>query len=258
MSNARATEPIVPTDDVENEAAIYSYVATSMLRLFTKSPANYVRAWNHIKGGFQKFYGREMEVQLPSPNEAAMKGLADWFALEPKAKQTLYRLLYIGNSTEDHEGLKKRFLYEIHLSNTGMHLSSMFVDLCSILNCNTEVLLQAINVKEYERQVKCLTALLTILLSNSSQHERKMWKYGRIFDETFMADIQTKACPKLVYVFAEALKEEKPNKYSNVLQIAQLSDVSEVNRRKCKDAAIKLVQAVRAYTNSMKGGVKGT
>lgn len=194
MSNARATEPIVPTDDVENEAAIYSYVATSMLRLFTKSPANYVRAWNHIKGGFQKFYGREMEVQLPSPNEAAMKGLADWFALEPKAKQTLYRLLYIGNSTEDHEGLKKRFLYEIHLSNTGMHLSSMFVDLCSILNCNTEVLLQAINVKEYERQVKCLTALLTILLSNSSQHERKCGS----MEEYLMRHLWRTYRPKLV------------------------------------------------------------
>ncbi|GAB2213046.1 hypothetical protein Drorol1_Dr00021061 [Drosera rotundifolia] len=160
-----------------------------------------------------------MEVKLPAPTETSMKSLADWFSLEPKAKQTLYRLLYLGSSNKKHGGFK-RFLYEIHLANTGMHLASMFVQLCRILNCRSGILLQAINVKEYERPVICLIALLKLLHGDSPSHQRRMWKYGRIFDETFMAGIQTKACPKLVYIFAEALRKEAPQTYGDVLKIA--------------------------------------
>ncbi|TKY48125.1 coat protein [Spatholobus suberectus] len=40
------------TRDPKKEANVYAYIAASTLRLFTKPPANYVRAWNHILEGY--------------------------------------------------------------------------------------------------------------------------------------------------------------------------------------------------------------
>lgn len=130
--------------DPEKEATIYAYLAASMLRLFTKSPANYVKAWTHIVESFSKFYGKPIDIRLPRPNETAVKGLAEWFFFYPNAKVTLYRLLYLGNENDHHIGLKI-FLYDIHVSHTGMHIVNILVELCRVKNCSTGIILTLLN-----------------------------------------------------------------------------------------------------------------
>lgn len=76
-----------------------------------------------------------------------------------------------------------------------------------------------------------------------------MWRYGRLFDETFMADLQTRTCPKLVYMLASALKMEAPETHGGILGIAQLSDVSEENKKKCTAAAAELLRRINRYLN---------
>ncbi|GAB2213045.1 hypothetical protein Drorol1_Dr00021060 [Drosera rotundifolia] len=44
LVHAGAVEPILPSGNEVSEAATCAYVATSTMRLFTKSPSNYIRA----------------------------------------------------------------------------------------------------------------------------------------------------------------------------------------------------------------------
>ncbi|KAL3516209.1 hypothetical protein ACH5RR_023111 [Cinchona calisaya] len=196
-------------------------------------------------------------MQLPTPEQGEIKGLSAWMAIDGRAKQTLYRLLWLTNDNESNLGIK-RFLYDIQLSNTGVHLVPMFVSLCKRLNCTPAVVLNAIDTQEYDRQVKCLKHMLRLMASKESLHKRKLWKYGGIFDETFMADIQTKACPKLVCVFAEALRSEAPQTYSGVSQIAQLADVSESNKKWCAAVAQQMLRVIRMYPKGMEERVLST
>lgn len=162
-------EPIVATENVEKEAAVYAYIAAFMIRIFRKSHQNYVKAWNHIIDGYAKFYCKPTEIRLPVPTEAAINGLANWFSIDAKAKVTLYRLLHMSNANDHHLGLK-RFLYDIHLANTGMHILNIIVQLCKILNCTLGVILAAINCGQNARQVDCLVRLLGILKSTSEEN----------------------------------------------------------------------------------------
>ncbi|DAF42365.1 N [Melampyrum roseum virus 1] len=253
MVSVGVYEPLTGGGQPEIESAVYSYIAMSLMRLFTKSPDNYVSAWTRIIEGYQKFHNDTISFNLPTPTNTAIKSLSDWFGIEPRAKQTLYRLLYMANDNDMYRGFK-RFLFEIHLAHTGMHLASFFVNICKVLNCSSAVLLQVLNVREYKRQIDCLVAILKILKTQDPVTRRNMWKYGRIFDEAFMADIQTKSCPKLVYILGSALKMEAPSSYANFDKIAQLKDVSDVNKKRCHAIATKLIETIREYTNNPSGG----
>ena len=234
---------MVPTSHLAKEAAVYSFIAASMLRLFTKSPRSYVKAWHQIKHGFNWFYGDEIDARLPMPNERAMKTLADWFGIHSQAKGALYRLLYIGNGSSDHEGLK-RFLYDIHLSYTGLHIVNIMVQLCEVTGASAEIILKMIN--ERGNQGRCLAEAVRLLMSTSDVHRRRMWKYGRIFDHTFLWNIRTSSCPNLVYAVGAALKMESPETHSGILNIFQLQDLSTEDREKAEIAAKKLLTKIKS------------
>jgi len=144
MTTCGSHEAIIPTPHLAKEAAVYSFISASMLRLFTKSPGSYVKAWNQIRHGFKRFYGDEIDARLPVPNEEAMKTLANWFVAVSQAKGALYRLVYIGNGSNDHAGLK-RFLYDNHLSYTGLHIVNIIVQLCEVTGAATEIIHEIIS-----------------------------------------------------------------------------------------------------------------
>lgn len=235
---------IVPIYDTELEATAYAYIAASMLRLFVKPPSNYVKSWSHIVNSFSKFYGQNIGVRMPFPLQSAIENLANWFSIDRRAKVTLYRLLYMTNADRLHLDLK-RFLYEIHLSNTGMHIVPIVEDLCRVLKCTPGEIIALVRTSRYERQIQSLLKVFEIINNGDEQHRRGMWRYGRIFDEDFMAFLQTKTCPKLVYVLASALQLKEPAAHSGILRIAQLADVSDEYKKKCTESAHLLLKMIQ-------------
>ncbi|GJX12970.1 coat protein, partial [Tanacetum coccineum] len=75
--------------DVTREAALYTYIAASLFRLFTKPASNSVRSWFSIINGFWRFYGDTFNVRVPVPNEEAVQLFKYWLDLEIRAKVTL-------------------------------------------------------------------------------------------------------------------------------------------------------------------------
>ena len=151
----------------------------------------------------------------------------------------------MSNSKPSNDSLKG-FLYDNHLSHNGMHIVSIFCRLRDALNCNPDILLKAIRTPQFDRQIQALVKILGYMNEEVGQHERQMWKYGRIFDEKFMSVLQTKACPKLVMMLAVALQQERPEGAENILKIKQLEDVSEENKKKCITAAEFLRKMIKS------------
>lgn len=68
--------------------------------------------------------------------------------------------------------------------------------------------------------------MIQIISSGGLKYERKMWRYGRIFDDTFMSPLQIRACPSLTYALASALKMESSKPNERILGMVQLADVN--------------------------------
>lgn len=238
-------QPLLGIGDIQAEAQAYSFIAASTIRMFTKSVDNFVKAFNHITLGYERFYGSRFPLTIQSPTVEALRSLAHYFNQGRAMRGTLYRLLYLGGSSDIAVGMRM-FLYEIHIANTGLHIVSIFVRLCKILNCPTGILMTAINTKKYERQVRSLCRMMKLIMSDDEDHKRRMWRFGRLFSDTFMTPIQTKSCPTLVYILAYALKSEAAKTNQDILNIVQLEDVSPEKRILCEAEATKMLKVIKA------------
>ncbi|KAI3791234.1 hypothetical protein L2E82_04931 [Cichorium intybus] len=138
-----ATSVIAAIGDPTREAAVYSYVAATLFRLFTKPASYYVNTWSHMK---------------------ATKGL-------------------------------KTFLYDSALKNTGLHIISLMEQLSDVLNCS-------------------VGSIMITMEHGTSQVE--------------------------VYILAEALRSESPEKHSGIMQITQFAEIGENHKRKYGKLAQRL------------------
>ncbi|KAK1310238.1 hypothetical protein QJS10_CPA08g01463 [Acorus calamus] len=128
----------------------------------------------------------EMFGQLTSGLESAwnkLKGvevigtISHQFSLGDVYKTTLYRFLYMSNTGETATSLK-RFLYDIHLSNTGMHILPIFCRVVQALYVSMALLLTLLDSREYKRQVDAMMTVLRYMQDKTGTHSKQMWKYG--------------------------------------------------------------------------------
>ncbi|KAF5184379.1 hypothetical protein FRX31_026034 [Thalictrum thalictroides] len=69
-------------------------------------------------------------------------------------------------------------------------------------------------------------------MRTTKDHKRQMWKYGRIFESEFLATLQTRACPKFMYILGCILKRVNSETAAGILDIKQLEEVSQDDRQK--------------------------
>lgn len=238
---------IVPTEgpDKSSVARAYAYLAASLLKLFTKSPENYERSWNHIITGFGKFYSGNCPVTCAPPNPAVIKKIHDHFSMSKIMKVALYRYLYNANDKGPPKSVQK-YLYDIHLSHTGMRVLLIAYQICSTMNCSPAVLIRVVNANRFKPQISALIAAFKLMQATDEAHRRKMWKYGRIFDSGFFSALQTKACPKFVYILACILQRESPESHSGILEIKQLEEVNAEDQERLKEGASVLIKAIKS------------
>ncbi|DAZ90636.1 TPA_asm: nucleocapsid protein [Apera virus 1] len=225
------------------EAAVYSYVSASMLRLFTKSAQNYVKAWSHITSYFEKFYNDVFPITFPIPDETSIKNLTNFLASEQRYKVTLYRLLYVSSANSNHEDLKL-FLYDMHLTHTGMHVVNLSIDLIELIGCETGLYIHILKTLD-QVVAEGLLSFVKLMGEDDPLHTRKLWRFGRLFDKTFFSELQTRKCARTVCVIASGLQLEAPDTHKGVMNIAQMRDVSPDVRTICSLVARRFIRIIR-------------
>nr|DAZ90691.1 TPA_asm: nucleocapsid protein [Chamaemelum virus 1] len=236
--------PIGP--DISRDAKGYAYLAASTLRMFTKSDGNYIKAYSHILTGYQRFHNYGITITPPQPTEEGLSSLSYFFSNDEKFKATLYRILYMGGAIEASKGMRK-FLYEMHLAHTGMHVVTIFTRLIDILDCDPGLILTLVRSQQYSRQISALVSMLKLIEKDDDEHKRRMWRYGRIFDEAFMSPLQTKSCPQFVYILASALKSESSKGNQDILKIAQLADLDPDKKKKLYAIGLMIVKTIQKH-----------
>ncbi|XP_019190459.1 PREDICTED: uncharacterized protein LOC109184853 [Ipomoea nil] len=232
------------TLDPIKEAIYFCFIAASTLRLFIKPVDNYIGAWQNIISKFITFYGFPAPLVLMAPTKEALAGLHCAFAYDERMKMTLYKILYSSKRERELDGLR-RFLYETHLVNTGLHAVGIFAQLSVTLNVRSSKILQALHTGEFAKQTNALAEMVRMMTSKEPAYARRMWRFGRIFNENFMSSLRTKACPRFVYILASMLKREDPAKCGNILHIVPLSSLSEDIKLRCQAVAKMLLNQIR-------------
>ncbi|KAL3821364.1 hypothetical protein ACJIZ3_007269 [Penstemon smallii] len=230
-------------NDDNKQACAYAYIAASMLRLFTRSAGNYLEYWNRILNDFKKFYTIDCPIYGFSPCLSVLESIRFNFSHSEIYKVTLYRYLYMANDQDKAIGLRN-YLYDTAISHTGMHIVSIFVRLCLSLNISPAELLVVVYMGRFKRQIDELIIAIKLMKNTDEDHRRMMWKYGRIFDETFLLGLQSRTCPHFVYLIASMLKEENDESAANILWIRQLEEVSEDYKVEWREKGKKLLKMI--------------
>ncbi|XP_027919926.1 uncharacterized protein LOC114178299 [Vigna unguiculata] len=200
---------------VYENARAYSYMACSLLKLFTRSVQNYSNSLNHTRFSTSEFF-----------------------------KFTLYRFLYNANTSERVSPVQS-FLYDKHLAYTGMHSVPFAFTICETFRCTPFRLLSTVYATRFEQEIEALHCIFDMVDRADDKYKRQMWKYARIFGTSFFSALQTKKCPKFAFILASILKRENPAANSHILEIKQFEEIPVEGRQKIEDGCKVLVQVLR-------------
>ncbi|XP_057775992.1 uncharacterized protein LOC130994888 [Salvia miltiorrhiza] len=225
------------------KARAYAFIAASMLKMFTRSSENYCRSWTHILNGHRKFYLIETPITAPKPLGKVLQQIRHHFSVSDIMKATLYRILYNMNEGGNITSVQK-YLYDIHLSHTGMHIVPIAYNICLAMNVSPGDLIRAIYSPSFHPQIVALVAAFNLMMNHDEEHTRQMWKYGRIFESKFFSTLQTRSCRKLCFTLACILKRERARSHARILDIKQFEAISQEDREKLEEGAKLIVRAL--------------
>ncbi|DAZ90681.1 TPA_asm: nucleocapsid protein [Caladenia virus 1] len=209
----------------------FCYIAASMLRMFTKSAENYSKVENHLKDKFKNFFSFDLAIDGFFPDTDTAKTIKSCFELHDVFKYTLYAILYGSNKAASKGANMKSFLYDIHLSFTGLHSFMLFSKAMADYNITNVSLAKKMYSKKIETELTAIATMFNKLYAGAeATYGLRMWRYGRIFNSNFMSVLQTKNCVFFTLVLAYLVKNKSPNEYQNVMNIAQLQHASKVEK----------------------------
>lgn len=207
------------------------FICASLLRLFTKSPENYVNAQTEIIKAYNKFYETDFPITSFKIRESVINKIHLLFQNRPLYKNTLAHLIYYVNDIVDNSGILI-LTFELHIQNTGMHCWPMFQEVCGRLNADTGKMLTALDISQTNRAIKCIVTLITEFeadtgILKAANRTKKTYKYARLFDRNMFADLQTKNCQPLALTLAFLRKMTTSKGTGDVMKIVALKDIDQ-------------------------------
>ncbi|CAI5383840.1 N putative capsid protein [Monoclea gottschei varicosa-like virus] len=204
-----------------------SYLAASLLKLFTKEPRSWTKAYDHIKNSYQKFYDIEFPLGDLIVPDSVIDHIHSHFATKDVYRNTLGYLLYHMSGVSSCQGMI-RMLFGQHLANTGMHSISLFLAAAHAGKFESYVLMSALHSR---LTVKALETIMYIgahyLSDPPPEAEKGTWRYSRLYDEKMFLSLQTKNCRELTCILAHLCEHFGVQGAGNILDIAVLRPLSK-------------------------------
>ncbi|DAF42357.1 TPA_asm: N [Brassica rapa virus 1] len=233
----------------------YCFLAGTYMRMFTKSAENYVNIENKLVERFEHFYMANFPFEDFHPNLESAKAIKSILELSTIMKNTFYALLYAGESTEIGNNIKS-YLYVTHISFTGLHPLVLFMKCMAAFKIGSGKLANAIHTSAYAKELIEICLFIEKFVDSEDEEMKfKMWRFARIFDDTFFSTLQTRHCKRLTLALSYLLKLVAPEENQNVLKIAQILHVSNFERVIAETFAQRAYQVIveADYTGNYKG-----
>lgn len=229
----------------------YSYLAASYMRLSTKSPENYVNIRDHLEERFSNFYSFPLPIDNFHPDLQVVKAIRTTFDTNQVLKNTFYNFLYAGENCSYGEQVKE-FLYRMHVAHTGMHPYTMFLRCMAAHKVSNKTLRKVLNNPAFEKELAGIATLFNTVHASQDKPGKKlqMWKFARVFDNSFYHDLQTKNCVLFTAVLACIYHNAVPvKKNSNAHGIAGISGMTPQMKLMARGIAGIAVEQI-TYGNS--------
>nr|DAZ90677.1 TPA_asm: nucleocapsid protein [Brassica virus 1_Nap] len=242
-------------DETQTMRDCYCFLAGTYMRLFTKSADNYVNIENRLIERFEHFYMTNFPFEDFHPNLESAKAIKSILELSTIMTNTFYALLYAGESTEIGKNIKS-YLYVTHISFTGLHPLVLFMKCMAAFKLGSGKLAGSIHTNAYEAELREICFFIEKFVdSEDDEMQFKMWRFARIFDDTFFSTLQTRHCKRLTLALSYLLKLVAPDENQNVLKIAQIVHVSHFERVLAETFAQRAYQIIveSDYTGNYKG-----
>lgn len=229
-------------------ARAMTYTCASLLRLITKPPGTFERAWPAVRKGFHKFYEVTFPYTWLHPSHEALVFIHRKFANEWSIyRRSITGFLYTHMDTEADVEMRQ-FLYEQHLSCAGMHAYKLFVGICDWLEVANGVLHDLLMHRWTEWGLKELALILKDFEGEGVDESRSRgtWKYARLFDDQYFKRLQTKHCNQLVYILAHLSKLAgiPEGMGGDVLQIVELKNIAECHKKSLSAVASRAYEVL--------------
>lgn len=212
----------------ERVANGFCYLATSYMRLYTKSAVDYTRVEDQLRNRFTNFYDYALPLENFHPVPEAVNCIKTHINLNQTLRNTFYNLVYAGESVGNGKQLKE-FLYRSHISYTGMHSYVLFLKCMEAFKVTNNQLINVLRTPYFAAELNALEVIFNNLFLSSEQPEmkRQMWKYARVFDSRFLNQLQTKNCGVFTAVLAHLYHSIIPARGNqdarNITKVTELS-----------------------------------
>lgn len=250
INNQISTLNIVnPGLDPDSQAAVANsccFFAATLFRLFSRSAESYSRAGPDIKKAHKQLYLINLCMDNFIPPLNVLEYVKSVFNNNSIMLNTLYAMLYAGETNPSHDQVKS-FLYRNHLKHTGLHCFSLFMRVAEVYKIANDYLANVLNTRHFERELLGIQDMMNNCLVPGPRGPQVMWKYGRLFDQNFFSDLQTKKCPQFVATLAYMIILEAPQeKNQTILNIVHIRDLPEESKRLYK----RVAETARVYIAS--------
>ncbi|DAZ85332.1 TPA_asm: protein N [Allium angulosum virus 1] len=221
-----------------------SFFCGSLLRLFTKSAENYLRAWETIKRTFLSFYGTSFPIRNLMPQKEMIENLkAKLNALETY-RNTLTGFLSTPHDPDSNSSGIRNFLYEIHLAFAGMHSFTLCIHITDRMKIAPIQLLSA----AYHTTTKdAIDEISDILVrydraEHMDRYRLGTWRFARIFSSRYFAKVHSRKCPELITIFSAIVDklESQENRNNDIFSIAHTQILSPETFAKYKEIGVRL------------------
>ncbi|XP_017254919.1 uncharacterized protein LOC108224724 [Daucus carota subsp. sativus] len=212
----------------ERVANGFCYLATSYMRLYTKSAENYTRTEKPLRNRFKDFYDYALPFENFHPVPEAVNRIKFQIDVNQTLRNTFYNLVYAGESVEYGKQLKE-FLYGYHILYTGMHCFPLFLKCVEAMKVTNNQLMNVLRSDYFKAQLNALEVIFNNLYGSCEQPgmERQMWKYARVFNSQFFSQLQTKNCATftaaLAHLYHSIIPPSGNDDARNIVRVKELS-----------------------------------
>ncbi|KAL8095394.1 hypothetical protein AgCh_036748 [Apium graveolens] len=161
----------------ERVANGFCYLATSYMRLYTKSAADYTRVEDQLRNSFTNFYDYALPFENFHPVPEAVNCIKSQIDHNETLRNTFYNLVYAGESVENGKQLKE-FLYRSHVSYTGMEMKRQMWKYARVFNNRFMNQLQTKNCAVFTATLAHLCH--SIIPARGNQDFRKITKVAEL------------------------------------------------------------------------------
>ncbi|KAJ8630509.1 hypothetical protein MRB53_023832 [Persea americana] len=230
-----------------------AYISASLLRLFAKPAATFIKAWDRILAGYSRSYRAAFPMTNLKPMEDNLKSIQQQFTCRDIFKHTLKSFLYCFEDLGGNQQIV-RVLFEQHLAFTGMHAYPLFTSACAGLHVESGELLALLD----PRMTRSALPVIQEILNNHElptseelrlKRKRKTWRYARLFDANVFADLQTKNCRELVLILAYINEALGTGGSGNLLDIHHIRMMSDCEKERYKRVANNIIERARTSRN---------